>query len=95
LRQQAKSTASLINRILARLGPWYEIRFLRIDTDNNKVLVDIGSHRVIAQQVSGDDRIWFCRSSPITPESTVQFLSCLNDIFMGKVRNDAGELVSA
>ncbi len=95
MRQQAKSTASLINRILERLGPWYQIRFLRIDTDNNKVLVDIGSHRVIAQQVSGDDRIWFCRSSPITTESTAQFLSHLNGIVAGKVRNDAGELVSA
>lgn len=95
MRQHALGTAVLINAILERLGPWYQIRFVRIDTDNKKVVVLIGSIRVIAQTVSGDDRIWFSRSNSIITEAEVHFLKHLNGIFGGKVRNDAGELVSA
>lgn len=95
MRQHSLGTAVLINGILERLGPWYQIRFVRIDTDNRKVLVDIGSSRVIAQMVSGSDRIWFCRSKSIITEAEVHFLKHLNGIIGGKVRNDAGELVSA
>lgn len=95
MRQEAKSTAVLINRIMERLSPWYTIRLVRIDLGNNKVIVDIGSHRVVAQMVSGDDRIWFSRSSLRTAPTTIEFIKHLNGILAGKLRNDAGELVSA
>ena len=89
-----KKTAFLVNTLLQRLSPWYRIRFVKIDSINAKVLVDIGSHRVIANMVTGDARIWFSRSEPIITEPEVRFLMHMNSILAGNVRDDAGEMVS-
>ena len=88
-------TAVLINRILERLGPWYQLRFVKIDPVNAQVLVHIGSHRVIACMDPADNRVWVRRGNASPSDSEVQFLFHLNGILAGKVRNDAGELVSA
>jgi hypothetical protein len=77
-------TATLINKILESLGPRYEIRFVQIDSDNAKVLVDIGPHRVVARVTSGEERIWFGRSVPAISEAEVQFLSHLNATLAGE-----------
>ena len=79
-----RRTATLINKILESLGPRYEIRFVQIDSDNAKVLVDIGPHRVVAHVTSGEERVWFSRSVPAISEAEVQFLSHLNRTLVGE-----------
>ena len=89
-------TSLVINTIVSWLGPWYPIRFVHLDSEHANVLVCIGSHRVVARCTAEvPSRVWISRSTALIPESEVQFLTHLNGILAGKVRNDAGELVSA
>lgn len=99
--------ALVINTLICTLGPWYRLEF--IDVGRLDVTVKIGSHVVRAvadlrditpeQSFRGMSN-WFVKTkwlrafAPGSEEPT-HFINHINGILAGKLRNDAGELVSA
>ena len=85
----------MVNTLIARLSPWYPIEFHVIA--GSFVVAKIGSY--YCKVLNGNDESYqtlYCDFHDL--DGTVQatnFLRHLNGILAGKVRNDAGELVSA
>lgn len=85
----------LVNTLIHSLSPWYSIEF-RFIVDAF-VEVKIGSHVVRAYRAE-DDGFQLTLELHRIEFSTLQatnFINHLNGILAGKLRNDAGELVSA
>lgn len=85
----------MVNTLIARLSPWYPIEFQLIC--DGFVLAKIGNYycRVLNAE-DESHRTLYCEFPDFN--RTIQaknFLNHLNGILAGKVRNDAGELVSA
>lgn len=85
----------MVNTIVLRLGPWYSIEFQLISDLAVRAL--IGKHYV-EFGYEDDEPFPRLRCDPLDGETTdeaTNFVNHINGILAGKVRNDAGELVSA
>jgi hypothetical protein len=95
--ETGEKPAAIINELLQRLGPWYSIRFVRVG--QQVVHFRIGSRLLVASLscVPGEENVWvrkFANGIEKTEPSDRHFIDHLNGILAGKIRNDAGELVS-
>lgn len=91
--------AAIINKLFQRLGPWYSIEIRRV-VGEDRVCLQIGSRLLVASlsSVPGEEHVWvrkFAGGKEGTSPTDRHFLDHLNGILAGKMRNDAGELVSA
>lgn len=85
----------MVNALISRLSPWYLIEFQLI-TDSF-IQAKIGKYYVDIK-CEDDEPYQRLRCDPWDGETTVEaknFVNHINGILAGKVRNDAGELVSA
>lgn len=88
----------IVNTLVSRLGPWYQIEFQLIA--ESFILAKIGKYNCRFSSENDepfDGLICDCADLPYG-DRTIQatnFINHINGILAGKVRNDAGELVSA
>lgn len=87
----------IVNTLVERLGPWYSLSFQCIGESFAEV--KIGSCLVVAEAEHhhASESIVKCDFHPSIDCSAYSsnFINHINGILAGKVRNDAGELVSA
>ena len=96
-------TACVVNTLISKFRPWFTLEFLSFH--RGMVVVKIGSHVVEAtsKDIASRSRrrvllrveVRHCIAYAPNAEEPTHFLKHLNGILAGKVRNDAGELVSA
>lgn len=87
----------IVNTLVERLGPWYSLCFQCIGESFAEVEIGSCLVTVEAEHHHASESILKCDFHPSTDRSaySVNFINHINGILAGKVRNDAGELVSA
>lgn len=85
----------IVNTLIERIKPWYSIEFQLISESYVEVKICKYYCKV---QCENDEPFPRLRCDPLDGETTdeaTNFVNHINGILAGKVRNDAGELVSA
>lgn len=85
----------IVNTLVIRLRPWYPIEFQLIA--DSFVEAKIGKYFLDVDYEDDEPfaRIWCTLQGGQTTAQAQNFVNHINGILAGKVRNDAGELVSA
>lgn len=86
----------IVNTLIERIKPWYPIEFQLIS--ESYVEAKISKYYCKVQCENDEPYQALCCKLDIPSEPTIQatnFVNHLNGILAGKLRNDAGELVSA
>lgn len=94
--ETGEKPAVIINVLFQHLAPWYKIKIERVGQE--RVHFQIGSRMLVASLCKcGKEHVWlrkFGNGIEKTEPSDRHFIDHLNGILAGKIRNDAGELVS-
>lgn len=86
-----KDRAFIVNTIMEKVRPWYTVEWVSIGGDSVAIQAKLGGVEFECFLIAGE--VWI--NGPVTMgRFETNLMNHLNGILSGKVRNDAGELVS-